>query len=160
MTECVFQLSQQEPFTCFLLFAHLVFDDFLEIRNSLLVIAGMNVIVGVCVVPLLLRTPMNGIPTHVADNIFCIVNPILFDVAFSQPSTSSSINGWLGLIEPAHISECRGSFIECSLVKLRTSHEQPSLPKQGVVFLSVQPFNVFFGLSASLRPLWAFLDAV
>ena len=71
--------------TGFLLAAHLMFNDFAQMWNGILVFLRMNVIVSHGVIPFFLRSPVHGVTAHVANNVFSVVYPSLFDIAFCQP---------------------------------------------------------------------------
>ena len=103
----------------------------------------MDIIVGKGIVPLLAGPPVDAVAAHLADDILGIVNPVLLDIALGQPSSRLAVDGRLCGIEAAHIGEGRGSLVERTLMKLRASHQHPCFPEEGVVFLPVEPFDVF-----------------
>ena len=74
-----------------------------EVWNSLLGVAGMDIVIGKGIIPFFLGTPVDGIALHVAYHVFCIVIPTLFNIAFGKPGSGFAINGWLGSIEATHI---------------------------------------------------------
>ncbi len=45
-------------------------------------------------------------------------------------------------------------------MELRAAHEHPRLPKEGIIFTSVEPFDVALALTAALIPFWPTLDAM
>ena len=160
MTKFRLQLAEQVVLAGFLAFAHLVLDDLAQIRNSLRVVARVDVVVGHGVIPLLLCAPVDAVAAHVANDVLGIVYPVLLDVALCQPSAGTAVDGGLRLVEAAHIIERRGGLVEGTLVELRASHEQPRFPKEGIILLPRQPLQVTLGLAALLVPFWFVLDAV
>ena len=160
MSQLSLQLSQQVVFAGFLLLAHLLFDDAPQVGHSLLIVARVDVIVGIGIVPLFLSPPMDGIARHVANHVFGVVNPVLLDVAFGKPGACTTIDGRLRLVKATHVGESGGSIVESTFVELRASHEHPSLPEEWVVFLATQPLQVAFRLAAFLCPFGSLLDAV
>ena len=103
---------------------------------------------------------MDGVARHVANHVLGVVNPVLLNVAFGQPSTRAAVDGGLRLIETAHVGESGGGIIESALVELRTAHQHPRFPQKWVVFLAVEPFEVALGLAAFLCPFGSLLDAM
>ena len=153
-------LSHEEPLACALLASHLVLDDVAQVGNSFLVFARVYVVVGVGVVPLLACRPVDGVALHVAYHVLGIVEPTLLDVAFGEPCPRLGVDGWLRLIQSAHVVERGSSLVERSLVELRASHEQPRFPKERVVLAAREPLQVLRRLLALLRPLRSALYAV
>ena len=154
------QLSHQVPFACLLLAAHLVADYLFEIRNRLCRFALADMVVGKGVIPFLLGTPVDGIAPDVADYIFCIIHPVLFYVAFSQPGTSLAVDGRLGGVEAAHVGEGGSCRIEVALEELRSTHQHPGFPQEGVVLTAAEPFNILFCLLSAFCPFRSALDTV
>ena len=89
-----------------------------QVFLRILHIAYVEVVVSVCIVPFLLRTPVYGIALHIADYVLCIVYPVLLYIAFCKPCTSLTIDSRLCLVETAHICESGGSLVEVTLVEL------------------------------------------
>ena len=58
LSEGCIELSQQIAFTGFLLTSHLMFDDFLQIRDGFRIAFGMDIIVGKGVIPFFHGTPV------------------------------------------------------------------------------------------------------
>ncbi len=160
VAESLIELSEQEPLAGFLLAAHLVFDHLAQVGDGLLVVACVDIVVGVGVVPLLAGTPVDAVALHVAYHVLGIVEPAFLHVALGQPGPCAPIDGGLGLIEPAHVGKRRGGLVELALIELRTSHEQPCFPEKRIILSAVEPFQVAGRLLAALRPLWATLDTV
>ena len=154
------QLAHEVPFARALLLAHLVLDDVAQVGNGLGVVGRVDVVVGVGVVPLLARSPMQAVALHVSYDILGVVEEIVFYVALGQPSACAAVDGRLGGIEAAHVVERGGRTIKVALEKLGTSHEHPSLPQEGVVFFAVEPLQVFLRLAAVLGPFGLALDAM
>ena len=82
-----------------------MFHNLSQILCRILHIADVEVVVGVGIVPFLLRTPVNGIALHIADYVLGIVYPVLLDIALCQPCASLSVDGGLCFVEAAHIGE-------------------------------------------------------
>ena len=122
------ELTQEKPFPGALLLAHLVLDDLAQVGDGLLVFSGVDVVVGVGVVPLLHGAPVERVAAHVAYDILRVVEPVLLDVAFCEPGACLPVDGRLRLVEAAHVVEGGGRLVESSLVKLRAAHEHPRLP--------------------------------
>ena len=121
---------------------------------------GVDIVVGVGVVPLFARVPVDGVALHVAHHVFGVVEPFLLYVALGQPGACLAVDGGLRLVEPAHVVEGGGGFVEGAFVELGASHQHPGFPHEGVVFLPVQPFYVFGRLAPVLGPLGFLLYAV
>ena len=160
VAESRFELSHKEPFTCALLPPHLMFDDFSQVGDGFLVFAGVNIVVGIGIVPFLGRMPVDGVAAHLTYHILCVIEPFLLEVAFGEPCAGLGIDGRLCLVEPAHIRESGSGLVKSPFVELRPSHEHPCFPHHGVVFAAVEPFDVFCRLSPALGPLGPFVDAV
>ena len=159
-TQCSLQLAHEIPLAGFLFAAHLMLDDFAQVGDGLVELLGVDVIIRIGVVPFFLGTPVDGIALHIADDVFGIVHPALFDIAFSQPCLCTAVDGRLGLEEPAHIGKGGSGILEVALIELRTAHQHPSLPDEGIVLSAVEPLDVLGCLSATLVPFGALLDAV
>ena len=153
-------LSQEEQFARFLLLAHLLLDDFLQIGNGLLQPSGVEIVVGVGVVPLFHCAPVHRVAVHLADDILGIVDPVELYIALGQPRAGSAVDGGLRLIEACHVGERGSSLVEGALMELRAPHEHPRFPQERVVLLAVEPFDVALCLLAALLPFGPFLDAV
>ena len=153
------QLSHEVPLAGALLFAHLVLDDLAQVGNCLFVALRVDVEVGKGVVPLLAGAPVDAVAAHLRDDVFSVVEPFLFDIAFCQPSASLAVDGGLGGVESAHVGEGGGCFVERPLVELRPSHEHPRFPEERVVLFAVEPFDVFL-CAFLLLEFWSALDAV
>ena len=160
MAECRFKLSEQIPLTCPLHSAHLVAYYFLQIGNGSGIVASVNIVIGIGIVPLFLCPPVHRIALHVANNVFCIVEPVFFDVTLGKPCPCPSVDGGLGFIESAHVREGRGCIVESSLMELRAPHQHPCLPQKGVIFAATEPLEVAFGFPARLVPLGPAFDGV
>ena len=160
MAQLGFELTHKKPLAGTLLAAHLVLDYLAQVGDGFLVFASVDIVVGVSVVPLFLGMAVDGVAAHVANHVFGIVEPLLLDVAFRKPGAGLAIDGGLGLVEAAHVGEGGGSFVERSLVKLRTTHQHPGFPHHGVVFAPIEPLDVAGGLAAALRPFGTLVDAV
>ena len=159
-TQCSLQLAHEIPLAGFLFAAHLMLDDFAQVGDGLVELLGVDVIIRIGVVPFFLGTPVDGVALHIADDVFGIVHPALFDIAFSQPCLCTAVDGRLGLEEPAHIGKGGSGILEVALIELRTAHQHPSLPDEGIVLSAVEPLDVLGCLSATLGPFGALLDAV
>ena len=153
-------LSHEEPLACALFASHLVLDDVAQVGYSFLVFARVYVVVGVGVVPLLACRPVDGVALHVAYHVLGIVEPTLLDVALGEPCSRLGVDGWLCLVQSAHVVERGSCLVERSLVELRASHEQPRLPKERVVLAAREPLQVLRRLLALLRPLRSAFYAV
>ena len=112
------ELAEQEPFPRFLLAAHLVFDHLAQIGDGLLVVACVDIVVGIGVVPLFAGTPMDAVAFHVANHVFGIVEPAFLHIAFGQPCPGPAIDGGLRLVEPAHVGKRGGCLIEFAFIEL------------------------------------------
>ena len=112
------QLPQQKPLACLLLAPHLMTDDLLQIRNSLLIVARVYIIIRIRVVPFLLCAPIDRVAAHVADNVLGLVLPTRLDIALGQPCLRPMINGGLGSIEATHIRKGGDSLLEVALMEL------------------------------------------
>ena len=131
-----------------------------QVGDGFLVVARMDIVVGIGIVPLLHGAPVDGVALHVAYYVFGVVYPVLLDVTFGEPGAGLGVYGGLRLVETTHVGEGGGGLVEGAFVELRTAHEHPCLPKEGVIFLSTEPFDVALGLLAALRPFGTFLDAM
>ena len=160
VAQLCFQLSKQIVFAGLLLLSHLLLDDAPQVGNGLFVVTRVDIVVGIGVVPFLLRPPVDGVTAHVTNHVFGVVYPILLNIAFRQPSTGTAVDGRLRLVEAAHIAEGGGSIVEGALVKLRAPHQHPRLPQERVILLAAQPLQIALRLAAFLRPLGTLLDAV
>ena len=154
------ELPHEEPFAGPLLAAHLMLDHLAQVGDGLLVLMGVDMVVGVGVVPFFPRVPVDRVALHVAHHVFGVVEPFLLYVALGQPGACLAVNGGLRLVEAAHVVEGGGGLVESTFVELGASHQHPGFPHEGVVFLSVQPFYVLGRLAAVLGPLGFFLYAV
>ena len=130
------KLPHEIPFASFLLTTHLMLDDFAQIWDGLRKVALVYIVICVSIIPFFLGTPMDAVSLHVSDDIFSIILPSLLNIAFCQPGTCSSIDGWLCGVETAHIGECGGCALKISFVKLGTPHEKPCFPKKWIVFFA------------------------
>ena len=160
MSQLRFQLPEQVVFAGFLALSHLVLDDFFQVGHGLGIVARVDVVVGQRVVPFLLRAPVDGVASHVANHVLGVVEPFLLNVALREPCPGASVDGRLRLVEPAHIIKRGGGLVESPFVELRPSHHQPRLPEKRIVFLAREPFEVALRLAAFLRPFGSFFDAV
>ena len=160
VSERSLQLSHEKPLAGFLLAAHLVLDDFAQVGDGFLVFAGVYVIVGVGVVPLLHCPPVERVALHIAYHVLGIVHPALLDIRLGEPCACLAVDGRLCLVKAAHVGEGRCRVLERSLMELRASHEHPRLPQERVVLAAAEPLNVFRGLPPALGELGTFLDAV
>ena len=133
VSQQILNLSQKEPFARPLHLAALVLDGLLQIWNSLLVFAHVDVVVGVGIVPILHGTEIHRIATHITNHVLSIVSPIEFGVALCEPRAGQSAHQWLPLIEACHIRECSGRLFELSHLELGLSHHQPSLPEEWII---------------------------
>ena len=115
--ECL-QLSHQIPLTGFLLAASLVTNDTTERLGSLGIVGGVEIIVGERIIPIGSGTIVNGVASLAADDIFGLIEPVLFGIAAHKPSIGNTINGGLGGIESRHIRKGGGSLIETAFLKL------------------------------------------
>ena len=112
----------------------------------------MDIVVGKGIVPFLHGPPVERVTFHLIDHVLSIVDPVLLDIALSQPSPGFSVDGRLRLVQSAHIGKRGSRLIEGSLMELRSSHEHPCFPQEGVVFATVEPFDVAFSLLSVLGP--------
>ena len=103
---------------------------------------------------------MDGVALHIAYHVLGIVEPTLLDVALGEPCPRLGVDGWLRLVQSAHVVERGSSLVERSLVELRASHEQPRLPKERVVLAAREPLQVLRRLLALLCPLRSALYAM
>ena len=118
MAQFGLQLSEQEPLAGTLLATHLVLDNLAQVGDGTLVVAHVDVVVGIGVVPLFLGMPVDGVAAHVAYHVLGIVEPILLNIAFGQPGAGLAVDGRLGLVKAAHIREGGGGFVEGPLMEL------------------------------------------
>ena len=155
-----FHLSHQKPLAGFLLAAHLMANHLAQIGDGLFIALGVDVIVGIGIIPFFLRTPVHRVAAHLGDDVFGIIHPVLLDVAFGQPRSCPAVDGRLCGIHAAHVGKGGGGLVECALHELRASHEHPCFPQERVVFLAVEPFHVTLSLLPVFRPFGSPLDAV
>ena len=148
-----FELSHEIPFAGFLLTAHLMLDNFTQIRYGLFILTRVDIIIGISVIPFLTRAPMQRIAVHLGYNVLGIVKPILLDIAFRQPCPRPTVYRRLGGIKTAHVRERRRGFVERAFHKLRTPHQQPRLPQEWIIFPAVKPLYVFICFLPTFRPL-------
>ena len=120
----------------------------------------MDIVIGQGVVPFLRSPPVDGVAFHLGNHVLCIIDPVLLDIAFSEPGTGLPVDGGLRLVESAHIGKGGGGILKGSLVELRTTHQKPCLPEERIVFAATEPLNVTFGLLPVLRPFGTPLDTV
>ena len=99
LSEGGIELSQQIVLACFLLAAHLVLDHFLQVGDSLGVATCMDIIVGIGVVPFLHGSPVERVALHFRYYVLGVIEPVLFDIAFGQPGTGLTVDGWLRAVE-------------------------------------------------------------
>ena len=93
-------------------------DGFFQVRDGLFETLGVDVIVGISVVPLFHGAPVHGVALHLVDDVFGIINPVLLDVAFGKPCTGLPVDGRLCVVEASHIGKCGGGLGEFSAVEL------------------------------------------
>ena len=105
-----------------------MFDDLFQIGNRLLVTSCMDIVVGKGIVPFLHGPPVKRVTFHLIDHVLSIVDPVLFDIALSQPSPGFSVDSRLCLVQSAHIGKRGSRLIEGTLMELRPSHEHPCFP--------------------------------
>ena len=160
VAEGCLHLSHEKPLAGALLLAHLMLDDLAQIGDGLLILSGVDIIVGIGVVPLLFGMVVDGVAAHVANHVLGIVEPVLFDVAFGEPGACLAVDGGLGLIETAHVGESGCCLIEGTFMELRASHQHPCFPQHGIVFSAVEPLDITGSLSAALCPFGTLVDAV
>ena len=160
VAQCRLHLSHEKPLAGALLASHLVLDDVAQVGDGFLVFARVHVVVGVGVVPLLARRPVNGVALHVAYHVLGVVEPTLLDVALGEPRSRLGVDGGLRLVETSHVVERSRCLVERTLVELRTTHEHPCLPEERVVLAAREPLQVLRRLLALLRPLRSALYAV
>ena len=160
LSEGRLQLSHEEPLSCLLFLSVFVADDLAQIGNGFLVVCCMDVVVSHGVVPLMLCRRVDGVAAHVADDVFGVVEPVEFYVALGQPGACTAVDGGLRMVDATHIGEGGCGLVETAFVELRLPHHEPCLPKERVVFLTVEPFQVAFGLPPFLGPFGLALDAV
>ena len=104
-----------------------------EIGYGFGVVARVDVVVGVGVVPFLACRPVDGVALHVPHHVFGVVEPTLLKVALGEPSPRLGVYGGLRLIQTTHVSECGGSLVKGALIELRPSHKHPSFPQERVI---------------------------
>ena len=112
----------------------------------------MDIVVGKGIVPFLHGPPVERVTFHLIDHVLSIVDPVLLDIALGQPCPGFSVDRRLRLVQSAHIGKRGSRLIEGTLMELRSSHEHPCFPQKGVVFATVEPFDVAFGLLSVLGP--------
>ena len=135
-------------------------DHLPQIGHGLLIVALGDIVVGIGVVPVLHGPEVHRVAAHVADHVFGVVHPSQFRVALGKPGSGESFLHGLGVVEPCHIGEGGGGFLEGSLLELRLTQQQPGSPEEGVILPAPQPLTVFGGLAAVFVPLWFHLDTV
>ena len=97
------QLSHEIPFACLLLASHLMAYHLAQIRYCLLYLVGVDVIVGIGVVPLFHGAPVKRVTSHLCYHVLGVVHEVRLDVALCQPCSCFSVDGGLRGIEPAHV---------------------------------------------------------
>jgi len=131
-----------------------------QVFDSLVVALGVQIVVGIGVVPVFHGAEVHRVTLLFDDHILGIVYPVELSVALGQPGTRDTQNGRLRLVEARHIGKSGCRFLKLALLKLRLTHEQPGPPEEGVVFAAPQPLQVLGCLSSALIPFRASLDAV
>ena len=154
------KLPKEIILTRFLLAPHLMTDDTPQIFHGLLIVARMDIIVGVGIIPLLLCAPMDGVALHIADHILSIVEQVVLHIRLRKPGTGPSVDGRLGGVDTAHVGKGGCSGIKIAFVKLGTSQQEPCLPQERVVLAAVEPFDILGGLTPVFVPFRTFLDAM
>ena len=160
MSELCLYLSHQIPFSGTLHTALLMSDHLPQIGHGLLVVALGDVVVGIGVVPVLHGPEVHRVTAHITDHVFCIIHPSQFRIALGKPGSGQSVLHRLCVVEPCHIGEGGGGFLEGPLLELRLTQQQPGSPEEGVILPAPQPLTVFGGLPAVFVPFWFGLDTV
>ena len=101
---------------------------FAEVGYRLVGVARVDIVVGEGVVPIFLRTPVDGVALHVAYHVLGVVHFVLLNIAFGEPCLCLAIDGRLGFVKTTHVGESRGGCLEIALEKLGASHQHPCFP--------------------------------
>ena len=160
MPQQLLQLSHEEPLTCFLFLTGLMTDYLPQVLHRLLVLLGVDIVVGECIVPCLHTLIVQRIPAHTTDHVFGIIEPAELRIALGEPGLRHTVDGGLCVIHTHHIVEGGGSLVELSLLELCLSHQQPGAPQEGVVLPASQPLTVLGCLPSVTLPLGSFLDTI
>ena len=135
-------------------------DHLLQVGHRLLVVAHVDIVVCVGVVPVFHGAEVHRVAAHVADHVLGVVEPVQFRVAFRQPGLRQSALHGLGLIEAHHIREGGGGLVEGTFLELGLAQHHPRSPDEGVVLFPPEPLAVAGRLPLVALPFRLALDAV